>query len=294
MTEWKLSERRSCRLVGLWRATHRYVTRRPRQDELRERLHELAKKHPRYGYWRLYRKLRRTGWKVNHKRIHRLYREEGLFVAKRSKKRVSRERVPAVPATRLNQRWSTDFVSDATADGRRLRILNVVDDFSREALAMEVDTSLPAARVVRVLDRVAAERGAYPDTLVCDNGPEFISEALDQWAADHGVTIQFIQPGKPVQNCFVESFNGRFRDECLNSHWFTSLHDARRIVASWMKEYNEEREHGSLGMTPREFATSAMESPEIANSAISALPTAPTAAEHAIIESPAEAPLRVD
>ncbi len=280
MSEWHLSERRSCRLACVWRATHRYRTRRPSQTALRERLRELARKHPRYGYWRLYRKLRREGEIVNHKRVHRLYREEDLRVDRRPRKRVARERVPAVAATRPNQRWSTDFVADALADGRKLRILNVVDDHTREALGVEVDTSLPAPRVVRVLDRIAEERGTYPATLVCDNGPEFISEALDQWAAQHGVTIQFIQPGRPVQNCFVESFNGRFRDECLNSHWFVSLADARTIVAGWRREYNEEREHGALGgMTPLEFAKRAMESAEIAHGAISTLPTAPAAPE---------------
>jgi putative transposase len=148
-----------------------------------------------------------------------------------------------------------DLVSDALTDGRRLRVLNVVDDFTREALVMEVDTSISGHRVARLLEEQAACRGAYPRAIVCDNGPEFISHALDQWAEEHGVKLEFIQPGKPVQNRFVESFNGRFRDECLNESWFVSLADARRIIARWKEEYNEVREHGSLrGQTPSEFA----------------------------------------
>ena len=179
-------------------------------------------------------------------------------------------------ATEPNQSWSTDFVSDATADGRRLRVSNVVDDFTREA-ASEVDRSITAPHMIELLERFAAERGGYPDSITCDNGPEFISDAFDQWADAHGIKINFIQPGKPVQNCYVESFNGRMRDECLNQNWFTDLDDARRTIMTWTEEYNEDREHGTLGMTPREFAKSAMERAEIANSAIPALPTAPAA-----------------
>jgi len=252
---WRMSERRSCRLLRVWRATQRYKPKRADQTALRERLRELAGEYPRYGYWRLYRKLRRQGVVVNHKRIHRLYREEGLAVRKRPRKRLARARVPAVLPTAPNERYSMDFVSDALGDGRRLRVLNVVDDFTREALIMEVDTSITGHRVARLLDEQGALRGAYPRAIVCDNGPEFISHALDQWADEHGVKLLFIQPGRPVQNCFVESFNGRFRDECLNENWFTSLNDARRIIAGWRVQYNDVREHGSLGgLTPSEFA----------------------------------------
>jgi len=250
-----MSERRSCRLVRVWRATHRYKSRRKESGELRQRLRELAGEYPRYGYWRLYRKLRRQGVVVNHKRVYRLYREEGLSVRKRPRKRLARTRVPASVPIVPNERWSMDFVSDSLADGRKLRVFNVVDDCTREALIMEVDTSIGGARVARLLDEQAAVRGAYPRSIVCDNGPEFISHALGEWAEEHGVKLEFIQPGKPVQNCFVESFNGRFRDECLNEHWFVSLDDARRIVWQWKEQYNEVREHGSLGgRTPREFA----------------------------------------
>ncbi len=196
---------------------------------------------------------------------------------KRPRKRVARTRVELSPATEPNQRWSADFMSDSTADGRRIRIGNVVDDCTREAATI-VERSIPAERVTRFLDDFAEKSGGYPKTLTVDNGPEFISEALDQWAVAHAVKINFIEPGKPVQNCYIESFNGRMRDECLNQHWFTDIEDARRIILEWTREYNEEREHGTLGMTPREFARSAMESAEIANSVISALPTAPATA----------------
>lgn len=217
---------------------------------------------------------------INHKRVYRLYREEGLMVRKRSRKKLKRARIPASSPLHPNVRWSMDFVSDAIATGRKFRTLNVVDDCSREALGMEVDFSLPALRVVRVLDRIAEERG-YPGSIVLDNGPEFISVALGEWAEKHGVELVFIQPGKPTQNCYVESFNGRFRDECLNENWFTSLDDARRVIAAWMHDYNEVREHGTLGMTPREFArTRAMERVENAKGAFPTLPTAPATASH--------------
>lgn len=250
-----MSERRSCRLARVWRATHRYRSKGKDAGVLRQRLRELAAEYPRYGYWRLYRKLRREGTIVNHKRVYRLYREEGLSVRKRPRKRLARARVPASVPIAPNVRWSMDFVSDSLADGRKLRVFNVVDDYSREALIMEVDTSIGGQRVARLLDEQAAVRGAYPGSIVCDNGPEFISRVLEQWAEEHRVKLDFIQPGKPVQNCFIESFNGRFRDECLNENWFVSLDDARRIIARWKELYNEVREHGSLGgLTPSEFA----------------------------------------
>jgi putative transposase len=219
---------------------------------------------------------------VNHKRVERLYREEKLMLKRRRRKGVAHARVPAPLPARLNERWSMDFMSDALADGRKLRLFNVVDDFSREALAMEVDTSITALRVTRVLDRIARERGGYPNAIVMDNGPEFTSRELDQWAHRHGVRLDFIDRGKPVQNCFVESFNGRVREECLDLHWFIDLDDARRTMASWKREYNEERGHGSLGkMTPSAFAKRArdraMETAENADSAFPSVPTAPAA-----------------
>ena len=229
--------------------------------ELRERLRALAAERPRYGYKRLCRRLRRLGVLVNHKKIYRIYREEGLMVRKRGRKRLVRRVEQPTAAVQPNQRWSMDFTSDQLASGRRFRTFNLVDDCTRESLAIEVDASLPGARVVRVLTRVVAERGR-PNEIVCDNGPEFIGRALEIWAEENNVKIRFIQPGKPVQNCFVESFNGRFRDECLNEHWFTSLDDARSKIEAWRHDYNHVREHGSLNrMTPDEYRR-AMESPE--------------------------------
>ena len=219
--------------MRVWRATHRYKSKRNGGEALKKRMGELAAEYPRYGYWRLYRKLRREGVVVNHKRVYRIYREAGLSVRKRPRKRLARARVPASVPIAPNVRWSMDFVSDSLADGRKLRVFNVVDDYSREALIIAVDTSIGGHRVACLLDRQAAVRDAYPGSIVCDNGPEFISHALDQWAEEHGVKLEFIQPGKPVQNCFIESFNGRFRDECLNENWFIRLQDARRIITAW-------------------------------------------------------------
>jgi putative transposase len=191
---------------------------------------------------------------VNHKRVYRLYREAGLAVRKRARKRVARERLPAATAVRPNECWSLDFVSDALHWGRKIRMLTVVDAFTRESLAIEVDTSLSGTRVARVLDQVIERRGGTPAEITLDNGPELTSKALDQWAYERGVRLRFIEPGKPVQNCFIESFNGRLRDECLNEHWFQSLRHARRIVEEWRMDYNHTRPHSSLGnRTPDEF-----------------------------------------
>lgn len=249
-----LSERRACRFTGFARSSQRYRTRRPSRVELRARLHTLAVLRPRWGYRRLYRLLRREGLVVNRKLVQRVYREEGLTVRRRRRKRVAMPRVPMPVPTRRNERWSMDFVSDALCDGRRFRALTIVDDFTRESPAIEVDTSLPGERVVRVLEQLAATRGV-PRAIVCDNGPEFRGEALDQWADRCGVTLQFIQPGKPIQNAFAESFNGRLRDECLNESWFVSLYDAQQTIEAWRVDYNDERPHSSLGdATPAAFA----------------------------------------
>ena len=252
---YELSERRACRLVGIGRATLRYRGRvHADEGPLRRRLLELAAERPRFGYRRLHALLRREGVAVNHKRVERLYRAEGLAVRQRGRKRVARDgRGRAALPGRPNQQWGVDFVSDALAWGRRIRLFTVVDVFTREALAIEIDTSLPGRRVVQVLERVVAERGT-PTELVLDNGPELAGKALDQWAYERNVRLRFIEPGKPVQNAFVESFHGRFRDECLNAHWFVSLADARQIVEAWRDDYNRLRPHSSLGYrTPEEF-----------------------------------------
>ena len=191
---------------------------------------------------------------VNHKRVERLYREEGLAVRRRKRKRVARDgRGRAALPARPNQQWGIDFVSDTLAWGRRIRLFTVVDVFTREALAIAVDTSLPGARVVRVLERLVAERGG-PDEIVLDNGPELAGKALDQWAYERGVWLRFIEPGKPIQNAYVESFQGRLRDKCLDRHWFLGLGDARHTVEAWRQDYNRARPHSALGYrSPEEF-----------------------------------------
>jgi putative transposase len=202
--------------------------------------------------------LRREGHRVNHKRVLRLYRLAGLGLRRQKRKRMpSLARGRALLPRRANECWALDFVSDTLAWGRRIRCLTVVDCFTREAPAIELDTSLPGARVVRVLEAVSRHRG-LPKTILMDNGPELTSRVLDQWAYEHGVELRFIDPGKPVQNAFIESFNGRFRDECLNQHWFGSLSQARRIVETWRLDYNRARPHSALGYrTPEEFAQNA-------------------------------------
>lgn len=250
------SQRHACRLVGSGRATIRYQRRRRGDDAaLRTRLRELAAQRPRFGYRRLHVLLRREGIISNHKRIERLYREEGLAVRRRIRKSLTsiRRGRPALPH-RANEQWALDFLQDALASGRKLRVLSIIDVFTREALALEVDTSLPGSRVVRVLERLCGQR-ERPAQLVLDNGPELISRALEEWAHQRAVTLHFIDPGKPIQNAHCESFHGRLRDECLNEHWFLGLHDARRIVETWRQDYNQERPHSALGyQTPIEFA----------------------------------------
>lgn len=232
-----------------------YQPIRGNDDELRARILELARERPRFGYRRIHVLLRREGWAGNRKRKYRIYREEQLSVRRRKRKRVAAAPREAVPIPEQpNLRWSMDFVADTLGDGRTFRVPNIVDDFSREAVATEVGKSIPGSRVVRVLDRLARLRG-LPSTIVVDNGPEFTSRVLDLWAYQHGVELHFIQPGKPTQNCLVESFNGKFRDECLNQSWFVSLADACRAIGKWRLDYNRVRPHSSLDdLTPEESA----------------------------------------
>ena len=251
-----LSERRACRLANTHRSSVRYRrSERRRDEELKERLALLARRYPRYGYRMLHRKLRQAGEIVNHKRVYRLYTEERLAVQRKKRRQVAQaNRRPRIVPMQANEQWSMDFMRDTLADGRTFRLLNIIDDATRVCPAIEVDTSLPATRVVRVLDGLAEERG-LPKRIVVDNGPEFRSRVLDQWAYEHGVELVFIRPGKPTENCFIESFNGRVRDECLNVHWFTTIPDAKWVVEDWRVEYNSERPHSSLGnLTPEEFA----------------------------------------
>jgi putative transposase len=251
----ELSQRRACAAIGFVRSTCRYLCRRRDDVRLRQRLKELAQKRPRFGYRRLWWTLRkREHFRVNHKRVHRIYREEGLQVRRRRRKRVSMVRQPMVAPTQPNERWSIDFMRDTLGDAKAFRTFNVVDDLTRECPAIEVAKSIPGARVVRVLERIAVNRG-YPKRVVADNGPELTGQALDEWAYRNGVELHFITPGRPVENAYIESFNGKFRDECLNEHWFSTLDDARRTIEEWRRDYNEERPHSSLGdLTPAEYA----------------------------------------
>ena len=249
-----LSQRHACRLVEMDRSTLRYQGKQPDDSALRQRLRELAAERRRFGYRRLGWMLAREGHAMNHKRLYRLYREERLMVRRRGRrKRALGTRAAILLPHAINQRWSLDFVSDTLSDGRRFRILCVVDDFSRECLATVVDTSLSGDRVVRELERLGIER-AMPQVVVSDNGTELTSGAVLRWTTGR-LAWHYIEPGKPVQNAFVESFNGRLRDECLNEHVFFSLAEARQIIESWRYDYNHLRPHGSLGaLTPNEFA----------------------------------------
>lgn len=252
-----LSMSRCCGLAGLCRSTAYYRGVLKKDEVVRERMKELALSHRRYGYLRIHYFLRKEGLVVNPKRTYRLYKEEQLQVYKRkNRKRLRVERIPLKPSVRLNQRWSLDFVSDSLCTGRRFRTLNVGDDFSRENRGILVDFSISGERMARFLDELGACNG-YPEEIVLDNGPECTSKAMFLWSQKTGVSLAFIQPGKPMQNGFIESFNGKFRDECLNEHWFTSLEEARKIIGRWRVHYNEQRPHSALGyQTPKEFAES--------------------------------------
>jgi putative transposase len=259
--EYEMSERHACRLLGLGRSTHRYRARKAERDAaLRTRLKELAAQRMRFGYRRLTAMLLREGMPANHKRVYRLYREEGLARRIRQRRRIRWNGAITSPAaTRPNKRWSMDFVSDCVSRGKVIRMLTIVDDCTRECPVIEVDTSLGGLRVRRVLDRIALERG-LPEAIVVDNGPEFRGRALAAWSEQRGVRLEFIQPGKPVQNAYIESFHGRLRDECLNANWFTSLGDARRKSETWRQDYHQQRPHSSLNyLPPAEFARKAAE-----------------------------------
>jgi len=251
-----MSERRACKAIGCCRMTVRYRSARPDDRALRERMIAIARERRRFGYRRLHVLLRREGHLVNHKRLFRLYREEKLAVRRRGgRKRAIGTRAPMLVPLRPNERWSLDFVSDQFTDGRRFRILAIVDDCTRENLALVADTSLSGLRVARELDRVIAARGR-PKMIVSDNGSEFTSNAILAWADQARVEWHYIAPGKPMQNGFIESFNGRLRDELLNETLFSSLSQARTALANWRSDYNTERPHSQLGwQTPSVFAS---------------------------------------
>jgi putative transposase len=250
----QLSERRACKAIGVQRSSIRYESVAQEPVELVATMREIATQRPRAGYRGIQRQLRKRGIHVNHKRVYRLYKREGLKVrTKRRRRFAASPRMNLAKVTRPNQRWGMDFVSDHLVDGRRFRSLTVIDHFSRRSPGILVDTSITGQRLTTFLDELAFT-GGLPKEITVDNGPEFISNALDQWASARGVTLIFSRPGKPVDNAFIESFNGRFRDECLNANWFQSLPEAKRLINNWWKDYNEQRPHSALGdMTPIEY-----------------------------------------
>ena len=244
-----------CRLLALARQTLRYRSHRQEDEALRTRIREIAESKRRYGCPRIYVRLRREGWRVNHKKVERMYyRDENLSLRRRRRKKLAA--VPRVALPRPTQPgccYALDFVHDRLVTGRRFKCLTMTDPYSKEVPVIEVDLSIGGARVCRILDQLFLTR-PLPETLILDNGPEFAGTALDAWAAQHGVHLHFIQPGKPVQNAFIESFNGKFRDECLNEHWLVTLQEAQLVIEAWRREYNEERTHSAIGdVTPQEF-----------------------------------------
>lgn len=251
--EFRASERRVCGLMKVPRSSCRYQSRRD-DGWLRERLLALAREHPRFGYRRLHVLLRREAVQVNHKKVQRVYSELGLAVKRNRRKRLHREPRPRPVLTAPGQEWSVDFANDVVASGRRIRILSVVDSFTRQCWTLEVDTSFPSRRVTRVLDRAIALHGR-PQAIRSDNGPELTSRHFLAWAIESKIDLVHIQPGKPTENAYVESFHGKFRDECLNTSWFWNLFDARRKISAWKTDYNARRPHSSLRyLTPDEFA----------------------------------------
>ena len=251
-----ISERRACGLVGLARTTLRRVVNEPEGNvALQGRIVDLAYARRRFGYRRIHDLLRREGVQANHKRIYRLYREACLSVRKRRRKKlVMLDRPVLTEASRPNEIWSIDFVMDALSSGRRIKCLTVVDDFTRECLDIAVDYGISGGYVTNVLDQIAQFRG-LPSAIRTDQGPEFTSRVMDRWAYTRGINLKLIAAGKPTQNAYIERFNGKFRDECLNDHHFNNLAHARALIAEWRRDYNEDRSHSSLGrIPPAEFA----------------------------------------
>ena len=255
------SERRACELAGCARATARYQRRRPNDERLRKRMHAIAAERRCFGYRKIGILLRREGILANHKRVYRVYREEGLAVLRRRKRhvRVAGGNTPP-PVTRPNERWSVDFIADTFAGGRAMRAMTMVDDCTHQGLAVEPDFSFPSLAVIRVLEAVAIKRGRLPAILKFDNGPEFTSHAMLRWAAERNIDLHFIDPGKPTQNGSVESFNARARDEFFNEHVFTTLPQAKTAASAWLTDFNELRPHQSLRYrTPGEYASTFVE-----------------------------------
>lgn len=254
VNEYGMSLRQCCFALNLSRTGYYYQPAADKDEAVIKELIEVTERYPRYGFRKVFVKLRQAGFSWNHKRVYRIYCELQLNIRRKGKRRLpARHPEPLAVPHAINHTWSADFMSDALNCGRRFRTFNVVDDFNREALAIEIDLSLPAQRVTRVLDGIAATRG-YPSKLRLDNGPEFISLALADWAEKHGVNLEFIQPGKPTQNSFIERFNRTYRNEILDFYLFRNLNEVREITWKWIKEYNEERPHESLGdLSPYDY-----------------------------------------
>ena len=250
-----LSERRALAVARMSASAFRYEPRPDRNIEVREQIQALASRHKRYGVGMIHLKLRQAGWPVNYKRVERLYQQAKLQVRRRKRKKVPvGDRQPLFRPTSANQVWSMDFVFDRTGEGRSLKCLAIVDDATHESVVIEVERAISGNGVARVLDRLALSRG-LPSVIRSDNGKEFCGRAMLDWAHRRGVALRLIEPGKPNQNAYIESFNGRFRDECLNEHWFTSLLHARAVIEIWRREYNEERPKKALGgLTPAAYA----------------------------------------
>ena len=252
-----LSERAACQLVGFSRSGYRYQAKPGADDKLRQRLNELAIQYPRYGYLILHSLLKQEGLVMNKKRTYRLYTAMGLQVRTKKRKKLTRPRRPLSVPTAQDIRWSMDLVSDQLSNGRRFRVLNVVDDYTRELVGQLTTFSISGKQVAQFLNPLLEQRDK-PHQIICDNGPEFTSKALFFWQQDTGIQLGFIQPGKPTQNAFVESLNGKFRNESLNQQWFRSIEEARRMIDAWREHYNHERPHSSLNyMTPVAFANRA-------------------------------------
>ena len=255
--QFTLSERSACRLVGMSRTAFRYIHKGKADGAVRERLKALATQYSRYGYLMLHSLLKGEGLVQNKKHTYRLYTEEGLQVRTKKRKKLQRPRMPMEVPSAINQRWSMDFVADQLSNGRRFRVLNIEDDFTREMVGQLVSVSISGRMAARFLTELVESRGK-PVSIVCDNGTEFTSKAMFFWSKESNVKLHFIQPGKPTQNAFVESLNGKFRNECLNQHWFRTLQEARYEINKWREHYNQVRPHSSLNyMPPVEFAKQA-------------------------------------
>jgi len=257
---YRISERWCCRVIRFCRSTQRYIAKRDDNIPLRMRILDIASARVRYGYKRIHVLLLREGWKVNHKAVYRIYRQEGLNLRYRQRrKKVSRARLPKVDVTGINQCWAMDFMSDTLFNGRRFRAFTMMDLYSRECLNIYAGKSITGDTVVDILEVISYHRG-LPERIRVDNGPEFVSKALDNWSYQNNIKLEFSRPGRPVDNAYIESFNGSLRDECLNTNWFLSIEDARSKLELWRRDYNEFRPHSSLGnMTPADFARSQLE-----------------------------------